>query len=256
MGIHGNSTCVMNFDSAKGFLIGAPNKGLNCMFTFMNTARLGTGMQGLAHAEIANQGALAYARDRLQMRSLTGPKNPDGPADPIIVHPDVRRMLLTIKSFAEGSRALTYYTAKLVDKVHNAADEEERKAADAMLGFLTPIIKAFMTETGYEAANHGVQCYGGHGFISEWGMEQNVRDCRIALLYEGTTGIQALDLLGRKVLMSQGEALKGFTKVVHKFCQANGDNEALSGYVTRLAELNKEWGRDHHEGGHEGHEGP
>ncbi|GAA4649956.1 phenylacyl-CoA dehydrogenase [Kistimonas scapharcae] len=242
MGIHGNATCVMNFDGATGFLIGPPNKGLNCMFTFMNTARLGTGLQGLAHAEIAHQGALRYARERLQMRALTGPKNPDGPADPIIVHPDVRRMLLTIKAFAEGNRALAYYAARLVDVQAHSEDEEACKAADQMLGFLTPIIKAFITETGFEAANLGVQCYGGHGFISEWGMEQNVRDCRIALLYEGTTGIQALDLLGRKVLMTQGESLKAFTKVVHKFCKENADNEDLKEFIEPLTALNKEWG--------------
>ncbi len=242
MGIHGNATCVMNFDGATGFLIGPPNKGLNCMFTFMNTARLGTGLQGLAHAEIAHQGALRYARERLQMRALTGPKNPNGPADPIIVHPDVRRMLLTIKAFAEGNRALAYYAARLVDVQAHSEDEEACKAADQMLGFLTPIIKAFITETGFEAANLGVQCYGGHGFISEWGMEQNVRDCRIALLYEGTTGIQALDLLGRKVLMTQGESLKAFTKVVHKFCKENADNEDLKEFIEPLTALNKEWG--------------
>ncbi len=242
MGIHGNATCVMNFDGATGYLIGPPNKGLNCMFTFMNTARLGTGLQGLAHAEIAHQGALRYARERLQMRALTGPKNPNGPADPIIVHPDVRRMLLTIKAFAEGNRALAYYAARLVDVQAHSQDEEACKAADQMLGFLTPIIKAFITETGFEAANLGVQCYGGHGFISEWGMEQNVRDCRIALLYEGTTGIQALDLLGRKVLMTQGESLKAFTKVVHKFCKENADNEDLKEFIEPLTALNKEWG--------------
>ena len=242
MGIHGNATCVMNFDGATGFLIGPPNKGLNCMFTFMNTARIGTGLQGLAHAEVAYQGALTYARDRLQMRSLTGPKNPDGPADPIIVHPDVRRMLLTIKAFAEGNRALLFYAGKHADIVQHSQDEDERKASDALLGFLTPIVKAFMTETGFEAANLGVQCYGGHGFISEWGMEQNVRDSRISLLYEGTTGIQALDLLGRKVLMTQGESLKGFTKIIHKFCQKHADNEALKNYVPKLVALNKEWG--------------
>lgn len=242
MGIHANATCVMNFDSATGFLIGPPNKGLNCMFTFMNTARLGTALQGLAHAEIGFQGGIGYARERLQMRSLTGPKAPDKPADPIIVHPDVRRMLLTQKAFAEGNRALLYFAAKQVDITHHSQDEEQRKAADAMLAFLTPIAKAFMTETGFEAANHGVQIFGGHGFISENGMEQNVRDCRISMLYEGTTGIQALDLLGRKVLMTQGEALKGFTKVVHKFCQANEGNEAIKDLVALLAKLNKEWG--------------
>ncbi len=241
MGIHGNSTCVMNFDEATGFLIGPPNKGLNCMFTFMNTARIGTGIQGLAHAEVAYQGAVRYARDRLQMRSLSGPKNPTGPADPIIVHPDVRRMLLTIKAFTEGNRAMAYYTAKKADLLHSS-DEEVSKQADKELGFLTPILKAFVTETGFEAANLGVQCYGGHGFISEWGMEQNVRDSRISMLYEGTTGIQALDLLGRKILMTQGESMKPFTKEVHKFCKAHADNDQLSEFIKPLAALNKEWG--------------
>ncbi|MGI0119145.1 acyl-CoA dehydrogenase C-terminal domain-containing protein [Zooshikella sp. RANM57] len=242
MGIHGNSTCVMNFDEATGYLIGPANKGLNCMFTFMNTARLGTGLQGLAHTEVAFQGALTYAKDRLQMRSLSGPKAPDKPADPIIVHPDIRRMIMTIKSFAEGNRALAYYAAKLVDIAKLSPDTEARNDAEQLLSFITPIAKAFMTEVGFEAANLGLQVYGGHGYIREWGMEQNVRDCRIALLYEGTTGIQALDLLGRKVLMTQGEALKRFTKVVHKFCQANTDVEALQEFVEPLAELNKEWG--------------
>ena len=242
MGIHGNSTCVMNFDGAKGFLIGPENKGLNCMFTFMNTARIGTALQGLAHAEVAFQGAIEYARDRLQMRSLTGAKAPEKAADPIIVHPDVRRMLLTIKALTEGNRAMLYYAAQQVDVMQRSTDEEARVAADAMLAFLTPIAKAFMTEVGFEAANHGLQVYGGHGYISEWGMEQNVRDSRIACLYEGTTGIQALDLLGRKVLMTQGEALKGFTKIVHKFCKANESNAAIQEFVTPLAEINKEWG--------------
>ncbi len=242
MGIHGNATCVMNFDGATGYLIGPPNKGLNCMFTFMNTARLGTALQGLAHAELGFQGGLKYARERLQMRSLTGPKAPDQAADPIIVHPDVRRMLLTMKAFAEGNRAMVYFTAKQVDIVKYSKDEAEKKAADDLLAFLTPIAKAFMTEVGFEAANHGMQIYGGHGFIAEWGMEQNVRDCRISMMYEGTTGIQALDLLGRKILMTQGGALKNFTKIVHKFCQANEGNEAIKGLVAPLAKLNQEWG--------------
>ncbi|WP_432470926.1 acyl-CoA dehydrogenase C-terminal domain-containing protein [Amphritea sp. HPY] len=242
MGIHGNATCVMNFDNATGYLIGAENKGLNCMFTFMNTARLGTALQGLAHAEWGYQNSLKYARERLQMRSLKGPAYPDKPADPIIVHPDVRRMLLTQKAFAEGGRALIYFCAQLVDKVKLSADVEEQKSADALLAFLTPIAKAFLTETGFESANQGVQIFGGHGFISEWGMEQNVRDSRISMLYEGTTGIQALDLLGRKVLMSQGESLKSFTKIVHKFCQTEADNSAMQEFVGPLAELNKEWG--------------
>ena len=242
MGIHGNATCVMNFDEATAYLIGQPNKGLNCMFTFMNTARLGTALQGIAHGELAFQGGLQYARDRLQMRSLTGAKSPDKAADPIIVHPDVRRMLLTIKAFTEGNRAMAMFTAKQVDILSYSHDEEAKKAADAMLAFLTPIAKAFMTEVGFESANHGVQIYGGHGFIAEWGMEQNVRDSRISMLYEGTTGIQALDLLGRKILMTQGAALKGFTKIVHKFCETNAENEAIKGLVEPLAKLNKEWG--------------
>jgi hypothetical protein len=242
MGIHGNATCVMNFDAAKGWLIGPENRGLNCMFTFMNTARIGTAIQGLGAAELGFQGSLAYARDRLAMRSLSGPKNPDGPADPIIVHPDVRRMLLTQKVIAEGARALIYLTAQQADIVHSGKTEEERKAADEILGFLTPIAKAFLTEIGFESANLGMQVFGGHGFIAEWGMEQNVRDARIGMIYEGTTGIQALDLLGRKVLMTQGESLKGFTRQVHLFCKENADNEQLREFIEPLAAINKEWG--------------
>lgn len=242
MGIHGNATCVMNFDNAKGYLIGEPNRGLLAMFTFMNTARLGTAIQGLAHAEVGFQKSLEYATDRLQMRSLSGIKNPEGPADPIIVHPDVRRMLLTQKAIAEGSRMMIYWGAQLVDVMQNAADEEDRKNADDLLSYFTPIAKAFVTETGYEAANLGLQCFGGHGFIAEWGMEQNVRDCRISMLYEGTTGIQALDLLGRKVLGSGGELLKGYTKIVHKFCQANESDEAMAEFIAPLQALNQEVG--------------
>lgn len=242
MGIHGNATCVMNFDGAKGFLIGPENKGLNCMFTFMNTARIGTALQGATAAEASFQGALAYAKDRLAMRSLTGPKAPEKAADPIIVHPDVRRMLLTQKAFAEGGRALVYLASQQNDIVKKAEDEEARKAADELLGFLTPIAKAFLTEVGYEATNLGVQVFGGHGFIAEWGMEQLVRDTKIACIYEGTTGIQALDLLGRKVLMTQGASLRNFTKMVHKFCQAEEGNAELAHLVKPLVEINKEWG--------------
>jgi len=242
MGIHGNATCVINFDGAKGWLIGPENRGLNCMFTFMNTARIGTAIQGLGAAELGFQGSLAYARDRLAMRSLSGPKNPDGPADPIIVHPDVRRMLLTQKVIAEGARALIYLAAQQADLVDGGRTEEERKAADEVLGFLTPIAKAFLTEIGFESANLGMQVFGGHGFISEWGMEQNVRDARIGMIYEGTTGIQALDLLGRKVLMTRGESLKGFTRQVHLFCKENADNEQLREFIEPLAAINKEWG--------------
>jgi len=191
---------------------------------------------------LAFQGSLAYAKDRLAMRSLTGPKNPDGPADPIIVHPDVRRMLMTQKAFAEGARAMIYFTAQHADNIHFGDDEDLAKASDDMMGFMTPILKAFLTEVGYEAANHGVQVFGGHGYIAEWGMEQIVRDARIALLYEGTTGIQSLDLLGRKILMTQGEALKQFTKLVHGFCKEQVDNESMAEFVAPLNALNKEWG--------------
>jgi len=242
MGIHGNATCVLNFDEATGFLIGPPNKGLNCMFTFMNVARLGTAVQGLAHAEWGFQNALTYAEERLQMRALNEPAYPDKPADPIIVHPEVRKMLLTQKAFAEGGRALLYFSALQVDKERGAADEEERQYAEDLLAFLTPIAKAFLTEVGLEAANHALQVYGGHGYIREWGMEQNVRDSRIATLYEGTTQIQALDLLGRKVLMTQGESLRRFTKIIHLFCKEHADNKAMQAFIEPLNELNKEWG--------------
>ncbi|MCV2402627.1 acyl-CoA dehydrogenase C-terminal domain-containing protein [Marinomonas sp. C2222] len=241
MGIHGNATCVMNFDGATGFLIGPANKGLNCMFTFMNTARLGTALQGLAHSEWALQNSVCYAKDRLQMRSLSGIKEPDKAADPIIVHPDVRRMLLTQKAFSEGGRALIHYCSLLVD-VSKRGSEEERVEAEELMSLLTPIAKAFLTETGFESANLGLQVFGGHGYISEWGMEQNVRDCRISMLYEGTTGIQALDLLGRKVLMSQGETLKRFTKIVHKFCKENESHPSLGELINQLNALNTEWG--------------
>ncbi|MEH6345492.1 MAG: acyl-CoA dehydrogenase C-terminal domain-containing protein [Bermanella sp.] len=242
MGIKASATCVMNFDNAKGWLIGPENKGLQCMFTFMNTARIGAALQGSSAAEASYQGALTYAKDRLAMRSLTGAKFPDKAADPIIVHPDVRKLLLTQKSFAEGGRALVMWAAKQNDIVKASESEEERKAADELLGFLTPIAKAFLTETGLEATNHGVQVYGGHGFIQEWGMEQLVRDTRISTLYEGTTGIQALDLLGRKVMMSQGQSLKNFTKIIHTFCKEHGNNEELGMYTAKLSELIKEWG--------------
>ena len=242
MGIHGNATCVINFDNAKGYLIGPENRGLYCMFTFMNTARIGTAVQGLSASESAFQGALAYAKDRLAMRSLSGPKFPEKEADPIIVHPAVRNMLLTQKAFAEGARALVYLLCQYSDIVEQGATEEERKAADNILSLLTPIAKAFLTETGSESAKHGVQVFGGHGFISEHGMEQIVRDTRIACLYEGTTEIQALDLLGRKVLQTQGAMLKDFTKIIHQFVESNKENADLKEFVEPLAALNKEWG--------------
>jgi alkylation response protein AidB-like acyl-CoA dehydrogenase len=242
MGIHANATCVLNFDGATGFLIGEPNRGLQSMFTFMNNARLGTAVQGLSHAQLGLQKSLRYAKERLQMRALSGPKNPTGPADPIICHPDVRRMLLTQKAFAEGGRMLAYSTALLVDVEEYSPDEAARKEAGELLALLTPIAKAFMTETGFESASLALQCFGGHGYIQEWGVEQNLRDSRIAMLYEGTTGIQALDLLGRKVLMTQGESLRRFTKIIHKFCKSQEDNPAMAEFIAPLAALNKEWG--------------
>lgn len=239
MGIKANATCVMNFDGASGYLIGPPNKGLNCMFTFMNTARIGTAIQGLAHAQLSYTGALTYAKERLAMRSLTGPKNPDGPADPIIVHPNVRRMLLTQKAFAEGNRAFLYFLAQLGD-IMDAGNKEQAKEADDLMALLTPIGKAFATETGFEAANMGIQVYGGHGFIHEWGMEQIVRDSRISMLYEGTTGIQALDLLGRKVIGSGGKLLLGFTGLIEEFCNANDGPEDAE-FIDVLKAYKDEW---------------
>jgi hypothetical protein len=243
MGIHGNATCVMNFDGAKGYLLGAENRGLNCMFTFMNTARIGTAIQGLAHAEFSYQNSLAYAQDRLQMRSMSGPKNPDGPADAIIVHPDVRRMLLTQKAFAESGRMLITYIALISDKLNIATDDDKKKELDDLLGLLTPIAKAFMTETGFESANLGLQIFGGHGYIKEWGLEQNVRDARIAMLYEGTTGIQSLDLLGRKILLTQGRPLNLFIQEMNAFCEEQSNNPALADFLPTLQAKIKEWGK-------------
>ena len=239
MGIKASATCVMNFDGAKGYLIGPENRGLNCMFTFMNAARLGTAVQGLCHAELAYQGAFSYARERLAMRSLTGPKNPDGPADPILVHPDVRRMLLTQRAIAEGSRAFLFFLAMQGD-IMRAGNEEQAKRADNLMALLTPIAKAFVTELGFEAANHGVQVLGGHGYIREWGMEQIVRDARIALLYEGTTGVQAMDLIGRKVLGSGGKLLMDFTAIMDEFCQGEHP-EQVAAYISTVQTLKDEW---------------
>jgi len=226
MGIHGNATAAINFDDATGYLIGPANEGLKCMFTFMNTARIGTAIQGLAHSEWGFQNSLAYAKDRLQMRSLTGVKAPDKSADPIIVHPDVRRMLLTQKAFAEGGRTLIYFLTQQNDLAHEGKDEATREHADHLLQLLTPVAKAFLTEVGYESANLGMQCFGGHGYIHEWGMEQNVRDARISMLYEGTTGIQALDLVGRKVLLNKGKSLKIFCKVINDFLKESSGTAA------------------------------
>jgi len=241
MGIHGNATAVINFDEAKGFLIGEADQGLKYMFTFMNFARLGTALQGSAAAELSFQGSLAYAKDRLAMRSLTGPKFPEKSADPIIVHPDVRRMLLQQKAIAEGGRAMIYFCTLQGDILHSNVSAEEKSDAEDIMSVLTPIAKAFLTEVGYEAANNGLQVFGGHGYIAEWGMEQIVRDTRIALLYEGTTGIQALDLLGRKVLSDRGKKLRLVTRVMHRFCRDNKNSE-MKEFIKPLSKHYKDWG--------------
>jgi alkylation response protein AidB-like acyl-CoA dehydrogenase len=237
MGIHGNSTCQMNLDEAVGTIIGQPNKGLNAMFVFMNAARLGVGMQSLGLTEVAYQNALLYAKDRLQMRSLSGIKAADKPADPIIVHPDVRRMLLTAKAYAEGGRAFTSYIALQIDKEQHHPDEEVRKEATEQIALLTPLIKAFITDNAWIATSDAMQVFGGHGYIAEWGMEQYVRDARINMIYEGTNGIQALDLLGRKVLQDSGAKLRKFGEQIKAFVEDNGTDEAMSEFVTPLGEL-------------------
>jgi alkylation response protein AidB-like acyl-CoA dehydrogenase len=241
MGIKGSATCVMNFDGATGYLLGEENRGLEVMFKIMNAARIGTALQGVSLADASFQGALAYARERLQMRALTGPQNAAGPADPIIVHPDVRRMLMTQKALTEGSRAFLYWLTRLTDLV-DFGSEEEAKEADDLMSLLTPIAKAFCTETGFEVTSLGVQVFGGHGYIHEHGMEQLMRDMRIAMIYEGTTGIQSLDLLGRKVMGSGGELLRHFTKRVHKFCKANAGDEGLAPFIAALQAANGQWG--------------
>ncbi|WP_026377148.1 acyl-CoA dehydrogenase C-terminal domain-containing protein [Aestuariibacter salexigens] len=241
MGIKASATCVMNFDGAKGILIGEPNRGLACMFTFMNIARIGTGIEGLSASEASYQGALRYAMDRLQFRSLTGRKNPDGPADPIIVHPDVRRMLLTQKAIAEGNRAMAVYCMQLVDQTLYSDDAEQKQLADAKLSLLTPIVKAFLTETALETTSHGMQVYGGHGYIKEWGMEQLARDTRICTMYEGTTGIQAIDLLARKVMGSKGELLKVFAQEVQEYCASIRGNTQFSAWTNAVSSHVDEW---------------
>jgi alkylation response protein AidB-like acyl-CoA dehydrogenase len=241
MGIHGSATCVINFDGAQGWLIGEPNKGLAAMFTMMNTARLAVGLQGLGLSDRAYQNALRYARDRLQMRSLSGVKFPGKPADPIIVHPDVRRMLLTCKALIEGGRAMGYHAASLVDVIEHGDDADERRQADVLLGFVTPIVKACLTEWGIECTYHALQCFGGHGYIAEHGMEQLARDARITTLYEGTTGIQALDLMGRKIMQLQGAGLQVMLGMIEQFCVANEDNAAVAEFIAPLRAKAAEW---------------
>ncbi|MBK6367762.1 MAG: acyl-CoA dehydrogenase C-terminal domain-containing protein [Polaromonas sp.] len=237
MGIHGNATAQIVLDNAYGTLVGQPNKGMQGMFVMMNAARLGVGNQSLGLTEVAYQNALAYAKDRIQMRSLSGPKAKDKPADPIIVHPDVRKMLLTAKAYAEGGRALAVFCAVLLDKSHYHPDEKTRKDSDEMLSLLTPIVKAFITDNGHISTNACMQVFGGHGFIKEWGMEQFVRDNRINMIYEGTNTIQSLDLLGRKVLGNNGATLKKFGKLVAALVEEEGVNEKMSEFITPIAIL-------------------
>jgi len=237
MGIHANSTCVMNFDGAQGWLVGEPHKGLRAMFVLMNAARLGVGMQGLGICEVAYQNGLMYAKDRLQMRSITGTKAPDKPADPIIVHPDVRRMLLKSKAVTEAGRALAYWTGLKLDISQRHPDEQVRQEADDLVALLTPIVKAYLTDMGTEIGNECMQVYGGHGYIAEWGMEQYVRDGRINMIYEGTNTIQSLDLLGRKVLGDGGAKLMKFGKMVRALCEAEANNPVMKEFVEPLADL-------------------
>ena len=234
MGIHGNATCVMNYDGATGWLLGEANGGLKAMFTMMNEARLGVGLQGLAVGEAAYQGAVAYAKDRLQGRSLSGAKEPDKKADPIIVHPDIRRILMTMRSVNEAGRALALWTALKSDIAHRSPDEKDRQAADDLLGLMTPVVKGVLTDKGFEHAVMAQQVFGGHGYIEENGMSQYVRDARIAMIYEGANGIQALDLVGRKLPMHGGRAVQAFFKEVGDFCEANRADEKMAPFTKAL----------------------
>jgi alkylation response protein AidB-like acyl-CoA dehydrogenase len=234
MGIHGNSTCVMNFDGAKGFLIGEANRGLNAMFVMMNEARLGVAVQGLAQSEVAYQNAAQYAKDRLQGRSLSGPKNPGKPADPIIVHPDIRRILLEIRAFNEAARGLILAAAIDSDVAHRTQDPQARQAAKDRLGLMTPVLKGVLTDMGFENTVKAQQVFGGHGYINEWGMEQFVRDARIAMIYEGANGIQALDLVGRKLPRDGGRAVMAYFKEVSEFIAREGAAEGMKPYVEPL----------------------
>lgn len=235
MGIHGNATCVMNYDNATGWLVGEEHRGLNAMFVMMNEARLGVGIQGLAQSEVAYQNAAAYARDRLQGRALTGAATPDKPADPIIVHPDVRRTLMSIRAFNEAARALVIWTALKGDVAHRSGDAKEREVADDHMGLMTPIIKGVLTDMGFANAVAAQQMWGGHGYIAENGMEQFVRDARISMIYEGANGIQALDLVGRKLPRDDGRAIKAFFAEVMGFAQENGADEKMKPFLGPLS---------------------
>jgi len=237
MGIHGNATCVMNYDGAVGFLVGQEHKGLRAMFTMMNEARLGVGLQGLAQAEAAYQNALAYAKDRLQGRDVTGAKNPDGPADPLIVHPDVRRMLMDQKSFVEGARAFLLWGATLIDRSNRMDDAD----AEGLVSLMIPVIKGFLTDKGFESTVQAQQVYGGHGYIEEWGMSQFARDARIAMIYEGANGVQALDLVGRKLGADGGKHVMAFFELVKDFIKQNEADETLNnGFLDPLKQASKD----------------
>ena len=234
MGIHGNATCVMNYDGATGWLVGEEHKGMRTMFVMMNEARVGVGLQGLSQAEVAYQNALDFARDRVQGRSLTGTQAPDKPADPILVHPDVRRMLLEQKAFIEGARAFTYWAAFQGDLEHKSPDEKVREKAGDYMALLTPVVKAYLTHKGYESANLGLQVHGGSGFTREWGLEQVVRDCRITLIYEGTNGVQALDLVGRKLGANGGRAVFSFFAEIDEFISVAETTPGMEAYLEGL----------------------
>ncbi len=256
MGIHGNATCQMMLDGAVGTLVGQPNKGLQAMFVMMNAARLGVGNQSLGLTEVAFQNALVYAKDRIQMRSLSGTKDKTKAADPIIVHPDVRKMLMTAKAYAEGGRALLTFCALLLDKELHHPDEKVRKDSEELLALLTPIAKAFLTDNGFEATVMCQQVFGGHGYIKEWGMEQFVRDARINMIYEGTNTIQSLDLLGRKVLGNNGATLKKFAKLVGALVAEEGVNEKMAEFINPLANLGEQMTKFTTEIGFKGFQNP
>ena len=236
MGIHGNATCVMNYDGATGYLVGEPHKGMRAMFTMMNEARLGVGLQGYAQGAVAYQNALAFAKDRVQGRDVTGVKNPDGPADPIIVHPDVRRNLMDQKSFIEGARAFTFWGAQMLDRAHRNNDQD----ADGLVSLLTPVIKGFLTDKGFETTVLAQQTLGGSGFTQEWGLEQFVRDARITMIYEGTNGIQSLDLVGRKLGQDGGKHVMAFFDMVKSFCKEQGDVEGMAEFIEPLKAASKD----------------
>ena len=236
MGIHGNSTCVMNYDGATGYLLGEEHKGMRAMFTMMNEARIGVGLQGYAQAEAAYQNAVIYANDRLQGRDVTGTKNPDGPADPLIVHPDIRRNLMDQKSFVEGARAFVFWGASLIDQAHRSQDKD----ADGLISLMTPVIKGFLTDKGFEVATAAQQVYGGHGYIEEWGMSQFARDARITMIYEGANGVQALDLVGRKLATDSGKHVMAFFEMVKSFCKENANVDGMTDFVEPLKKASKD----------------